>query len=72
MDPAKCKPGLAVTVRAADDFYKYIDGWKGVISDMPAQAGCLWVECPSPVTDTQQIGPVLKFLIPPDQLEANE
>lgn len=59
-------------VRAADDFYEFIDGWRGVISDRPSQAGGIWIDCPSPSTPEQQVGPMLNFLVPPDQLERYE
>ncbi|MYM96248.1 hypothetical protein [Duganella vulcania] len=72
MDAAKCKPGLAVIVRAADEFYAYIDGWKATLADLSSQAGGVWIACPSPSTPAQQIGPELHFLVPPDQLELDE
>lgn len=65
---AECKPGSAVTVRAADDFYKFIDGWQGVIADMPSAAGGVWITCKS----RDEVGPMLHFLVPPEQLERNE
>lgn len=69
---AECVPGSAVTVRAVDDFYRFIDGWRGVIADMPSAAGAVWITCPSPRTLQQEIGPLLHFLVPPEQLERIE
>lgn len=64
---AECKPGSAVIVRAADDFYKFIDGWRGVVADMPSAAGGVWITCRPDLA-----GPDLHFLIPPEQLEPDE
>ena len=61
---ADALPGAAVTVRAADDFYKFIDGWPGVIMDRPGAGGAVWIVCFNP--DEQ----LVEFLVPPDQLES--
>jgi hypothetical protein len=64
MNAADCLPGAAVTVRAADDFYKFIDGWHGVVSDRPgAGGGCVSIDCINPD------GQAVQFLVPPEQLE---
>lgn len=53
--------GQAVTVRAADDFYAFIDGWRGTVYSY--EAGSVWIEC-------VRQGVTLRFLVPADQLEA--
>jgi hypothetical protein len=62
MDVADCLPGTAVTVKAADDFYKFIDGWNGLVGEYH-QAGCIQIRCLNP--DGQPV----EFLVPPDQLQ---
>jgi hypothetical protein len=59
---AECIPGSAVTVNAADDFYQFIDGWRGVIVAR-GQASLVCVECVNPD------GQLVEFLIPPEQLQ---
>lgn len=66
MDSAKCLPGLAVTVKAADAFFEYIDGWTGTVTDMPGGGGGVWI------TVANQGPTLLHFLIPPDQLEPHD
>lgn len=63
MDLADAKSGAAVIVRAADDFYKFVDGWRGVVMDRPAEAGAVWITALNP--DDQPV----ELLVPPDQLE---
>lgn len=63
MDTATALPGVAVTVKAVDDFYQYIDGWTGIIADRPGSAGSVWIDCLNP--DNLPVS----FLVPPDQLE---
>jgi hypothetical protein len=62
MQAADCLPGTAVTVRAADDFYAFIDGWHGVISERQDTAQ-VRIEC------TNKDGQAVEFLVPPEQLE---
>jgi hypothetical protein len=64
MEAADAQPGAAVTVQAADDFYKYVDGWHGVVIDRPGQAGAVWIVALNP-----ENFPV-ELLVPPDQLES--
>lgn len=65
MDAALCLPGTAVTVRAVDEFYEFIDGWHGVVSPEPlgGSRGCIWIDC------VNSTGQPVQFLVPPDQLE---
>lgn len=63
MDTAAALPGVAVTVRAVDDFYKFVDGWQGQVMDRPGQAGAVWILALNP--DNQPV----ELLVPPDQLE---
>lgn len=60
MQAAECIVGSAVTVVAADEFYEFIDGWRGVVKDQ--HQGNIWIECLNPE------GAAVKFLVPPDQL----
>ncbi|MFL6675874.1 MAG: hypothetical protein ACJ8LG_21605 [Massilia sp.] len=59
---ADCLPGVAVTVRAVDDFYKFIDGWRGIIAQRQ-DAPQVRIECKNPD------GQAVEFLVPPEQLE---
>lgn len=63
MNTAVYLPGTAVTVRAVGDFYQFIDGWHGVVTDKPAAANCICIDCINP--DGQSV----QFLVPPEQLE---
>ncbi len=63
MDTAAAKPGVAVTVRAADDFYAYVNGWRGAVMDRPGAGGAIWIIVLNP--DNQPV----ELLVPPDQLE---
>lgn len=62
MKAAECLPGTAVTVKAADDFYKFIDGWIGEVGTHH-QAGAIHILC------TNTDGKACEFLVPPEQLE---
>lgn len=55
--------GARVCVRAADDFYAFINGKEGVIDRF--ESGHAVIRTPS----TEFEGVELQFLIPPDQLE---
>lgn len=56
--------GRLATVRAADEYYAFIDGWTGRIADM--ENGLYWLEL-----EGAENGTVVKkrFLVPPDQLK---
>lgn len=60
---ADATPGAAVTVRAADDYYKFVDGWRGAVMDRPGAAGAVWIVALNP--ENQPV----ELLVPPDQLE---
>jgi hypothetical protein len=51
--------GDRVMVTAKDDFYAYIDGWRGCVSGF--QNGLVWV-----VVDSEDIEK--RFLVPSDEL----
>jgi hypothetical protein len=63
MDASDCLPGVAVTVRAVDDFYRYIDGWRGIIAQRQGDVPQVRIECTNPQ------GQPVEFLVPPEQLE---
>ena len=52
--------GTPVKIRAADDFYAFVDGWTGVVSGQ--QAGVAVVKCSSAEGEKT-------FFVPWDQLE---
>ncbi len=56
--------GAAVVVSAADDFYRFIDGWRGTVSGY--NAGCVQIDCINPD------GQAVQFLVPPDQLKGQD
>lgn len=62
MDARDCLPGVAVRVRAADEFYQFIDGWHGTVSQRQ-DAPQVRIECTNPN------GQPVEFLVPPEQLE---
>lgn len=61
MSAALLLVGDRVRVRAADDFYAYIDGWVGSVHAY--KSGYVAVHCEG------EGGQVLEFLVPADQLE---
>jgi hypothetical protein len=61
MDLADCLEGAAITVKAADDFYKFIDGWHGLVGTNH-QGGGIHIHCLNP--DGQPV----EFFVPPEQL----
>ncbi len=56
--------GAAVTVAAADDYYKFIDGWDGTVTGY--NAGCVQIDCINPD------GQAVQFLVPADQLKGQD
>ncbi|KAI3589310.1 hypothetical protein D9X30_4893 [Cupriavidus sp. U2] len=61
MSAALLLVGDRVRVRAADDFYAYIDGWTGTVHGY--KSGYVEVHC------TGDAGQPLEFLVPFEQLE---
>lgn len=55
--------GKTVTIRAADDFYSFVDGWYGILAGIDNGFGAVYV------ADVTVEGGVKCFLVPPDQLE---
>lgn len=53
------RPGDSVVITAADDFFAFVDGWRGRVSGF--NNGLVVVEC-------QNEGMVKTFFVPPDQL----
>lgn len=60
MEAAAVREGAAVVVRAADDFYKFIDGWRGTVGGW--DAGHV-------VVNVRDEGINKVFLVPAEQLE---
>lgn len=60
MEAAAVREGAAVVVRAADDFYQFIDGWRGTAAG--------W-EQGHVVVKVHHQGVDKVFLVPPEQLE---
>lgn len=59
--------GAAVVIAAADDFYSYVDGWRGTL-DRFDECGRGVVLVPSPEFE----GLILQFPVPPDQINRAE
>jgi hypothetical protein len=57
------KVGQPVTITAKDDFYAFVDGWRGSVAGW--KAGHVMVH----VVDIED-GAKKEFLVPPDQLRA--
>lgn len=54
--------GYTVTIRAADDFYQFVDGWSGILNRFKNGFGVVHV-----LDETVEQG-YKEFLVPADQL----
>lgn len=52
--------GRAVVIRAADDWYRFVDGWAGILARFESGMG---------VVEVEHEGITKTFLVPPDQIE---
>ena len=57
-----CKPGQAVIITAKDEFFAFVDGWRGTITGL--NNGLIVVEC-------ARIDGVKTLFVPADQLMAS-
>lgn len=55
--------GRTVVIRAADEFYEFINGWAGILAGFESGYGVV------NVADESVDGGFKQFLVPPEQLE---
>lgn len=66
MDAASFRVGDRVVITAKDDFYSYVDGWRGAVAGL--NNGLVTVHVPGKQVGPTGPTPLLTFFVPADQL----